>query len=166
MAAKLYEIVNEIMQLVDQVDEHGEMAAGTEDRIDELQLALTVKADNVARFIRQCDADGAAYGSEASRLAMLQKQMANKADRLKRYLKSQLERAGLTNLKTELFNLTVCNNSVPTVKLEEGRPVPDDFAKTITTISLDTAKVLEAHKAGELLPPGVSVMRGTHLRIR
>lgn len=48
MSMKLYEIVANIREAMDAVTDEGEMAPGVEERLNQLDHDLTIKADNVA----------------------------------------------------------------------------------------------------------------------
>src|SRR4051812_3342076 len=103
----LYEIVNDILRIADDVDEHGEMPPDVEARLDALDMDLRSKVDNVCRYRAQCVGEAERFKAEKDRLAALEKAQNNKADRLKKYLQLCMERAGLTKLDTELFKLGI-----------------------------------------------------------
>jgi hypothetical protein len=161
---KLYEISAAILAAFDQTDDNGELLPGVEERLTELEGALNDKADNIAALMRTCEAEAAAYKTEADRLGQLAGSAAAKADRLKRYLKAELERAGIAKLDCPRFKLAIQKNSVPSVILAAGAEIPDGFARIKR--ELDTKAVIEAVKAGGAIPDTISVVNGTHLRVR
>ena len=161
---KLYEISSAILAAFDQTDDNGELLPGVEERLTELEGALNDKADNIAALMRTCEAEAAAYRGEADRLGQLAGSAAAKADRLKRYLKAELERAGIAKLDCPRFKLAIQRNSVPSVAIAFDAEIPDQFARVRR--ELDTKAVIEAVKAGGTIPDTISVIHGTHLRVR
>ena len=161
---KLYEISAAILAAFDQCDENGELLPGVEERLTQLECELSDKADNIAALMRTCEAEAGAYRAEADRLGQLAGSAAAKADRLKRYLKTELERAGITKMDCPRFKLTIAKNSVPSVVLAAGADIPDAFARIKR--ELDTKAVIETVKAGGAIPDTISVVNGTHLRVR
>jgi hypothetical protein len=162
MPANLYAVAHEIAALL--ADDGGELPPGVEGRLDALEMALETKAENLCRYVQQLAADAVAYRGEAARLAGLASAAAAKAERLKAYLRASLETAGVTKLSTELFVVSVCKNSQPTVRLDEGAAVPAAYQRV--TIELDKAAVAADWKAGKSLPAGIACEVHTHLRIK
>lgn len=160
----LYEITSGILEAVSNVTDDGELAPGVEEKLAGLEMDLTEKVDNVAAYLRTCEAEAIAYGAEADRLGNLAASATRKAERIKAYLKEELLRAGMTNVVCPRFKVAVQRNSVPTVKLTEGAAVPERFARVKT--ELDSRAVVEAVKAGEEIPDTLTVYYGRHLRIR
>lgn len=161
---KLYEISSAILAAFDQTDDNGELLPGVEERLTELEGELADKADNIAALMRTCEAEAAAYKTEADRLGQLAGSAAAKADRLKRYLKAELERAGIAKLDCPRFKLAIQKNSVPSVAIAFDAEIPDRFARVRR--ELDTKAVIDAVKAEQPIPDTISVIHGTHLRVR
>lgn len=163
----LYTIANHIKAILDNVDDEGEMAPDVEIDLNQLSDDLTVKADHIARYMRECNADAEGYKLEADRLAALSRSAANKAERLKKYLKETLDSLNITKLDTELFKFSVCKNSVPTTTLAEGFDVaklPAEFTRV--KVELDAKAVVAAWKDNKPLPDALHVAQLTHLRIK
>lgn len=161
---KLYEISAAILAAFDQTDDNGELLPGVEERLTQLECELNEKADNIAALMRTFDAEAGAYRAEADRLGQLAAAASAKAERLKRYLKAELERAGITKMDCPRFKLAIQKNSVPSVVLAAGAEIPEAFARV--KLELDTKAVIEAVKAGGSIPDTISVVNGTHLRVR
>lgn len=160
----LYEITSSILNAVSQMTDDGELAPGVEEQLAGLEMAMTEKVDNVAAFIRTCEAEAIAYKAETDRLGNLAAVATRKAERLKAYLKEELQRAGMTRIDGPRFKVSVQRNGTPTVKLAEGAAVPERFARVKT--ELDSRAVMEAVKAGEEIPDTLTVYYGQHLRMR
>lgn len=161
----LYDVANEILLILDDASaEDGELPAGAEERLDALQMTLVEKADNILA-LAQCELrEGEALKAEAERMAKLGQAKLRRVERLKAYLLRTLEATGQRSLATQRFAVSVCNNSVPTVTLEPGAPVPADYQRT--RVELDARRVADDWRAGKPLPEAVKVVLGKHLRVR
>lgn len=159
---KLYEIAASIEEALSRTDEDGELMPGVERELDGLDMLLTEKADNIAAFMRQCDAEATAYSDEIQRLTDLKTTATNKRDRLKEYLRSTMEKLGVQNISSPRFKMSLCRNSTPSVTLTGE--IPDDYARITRT--LDSKKVIEAFKNCQPIPPCFSVTHGNHLRVK
>jgi len=160
---KLYEIAAAIDEALSRTDEDGELMPGVERELDGLDMLLTEKADNIAAFMRQCDAEANAYSDEIQRLTDLRTTATNKRDRLKEYLRSTMEKLGVQNISTPRFKMSLCKNSTPSVAFT-GVDLPDDYARITRT--LDSKKVIEQFKACQPIPACFTVTHGNHLRVK
>ncbi len=163
---KLYEISSEIEAILAAVDENGELPADLSDRLDALGLSLESKADQVCRLVRQDQADAIALECESKRLGDLAKAAWGRADRWKQYVKDCLDRAGVKRLDTELFRLVVVRNSQPSVRVNiPPEELPTQYQRV--RVEADSRALVEAWKAHPLvMPAGVTVEVGSHVRIR
>ncbi len=155
---KLYEIHDAIKALV---DEDGEIDPA---RLDRFELALQVKAEAIAKVIRNLEASEEAKREEAKRLTTSAVGDKARADWLKSYLKGTLESLALVSLDAGLFKVRIQKNSAPSVTYD-GAPesLPERFQ--MPKIEVRKAALVDAWKRGEELPPRVKVEQGTHLRI-
>ncbi len=163
MSASLYEISNELRQLLLDVDE---LDPAIEEKIDKLSMDLYGKCDGICRVLAELEGEAAAYKHEIDRLAAAMQTKTNTVDRLKKYLKTSLETIGETKLKTSLFSLSVCKNSVPSVDVdpERAEELPEEFRRV--KIEANKKALGDAWKEGKELPLFVTVQQGTHLRIK
>jgi gamma-glutamylcysteine synthetase len=87
MSMSLYEIDRTILSLVDQ--ETGEILDG--DALEQLQMERETKLENVACWIKNLTAEGAAIRAEEVSLAERRKVVERKIERLKKYLADALD---------------------------------------------------------------------------
>lgn len=160
---KLYEIAASIEAALSQTDEDGQFLPGVEKDLDALDMLLTDKAEGIAAYMAQLDAESTAYSDQIDRLKDLKSSAENRRDRLKEYLKGTMERLGTTSIATKLFKLSVCKNSMPTVKLS-GELIPPQYQRA--TVTLDAKKVIEDFRECRPIPDCLSVVQGTHLRVK
>jgi len=160
---KLYEIAAAIDEALSRTDEDGELMPGVERELDSLDMLLTEKADNIAAYMRQCDAEATAYFDEIARLTELRVTAINKRDRLKEYLRATMEKLGVQNISTPRFKMSLCKNSTPSVTLT-GELIPPEYQRV--TVTLDAKKVIEQFKACQPIPACFTITHGTHLRVK
>lgn len=162
----LYKIADSITNALVSLESHddGEIPAEAMQSLDALQMQFSEKADGICRFLRHCETQAAAVALEVERLKKMQERLDCKADWLKFYLKSCMDATGQSKCSTELFTLTICKNSRPSIKVADGKPVPPEFQRV--KIELDGTAAYDAWKAGRDLPPEIVVTQGNHLRIR
>lgn len=165
MSQPLYQLSDEIIALLAQVNEEGELDPEANKLLDQLQGDLTQKADNIVRMIEHLEGLAVSAKAQADRMARLAKSRSNNADRLKEYLKANLERLGIRHLETDSSTLSVVANPKPSVHVASADDLPDDMCRIKTVREPDKAKILEAVQDGQTLA-GVTLIRGTNLRIR
>lgn len=161
---RLYDIAAEILTLLSRADDNGELPPDIENRLDDLQIELPHKVDNVLRFAKQCEAEADVYAAEIARLRKLQSAASRTNERLRDYVKDCMELSGITKLDTTLFKLSICKNSTLSIDYDSSTPIPEPYR--VVTIELDRAKMVADYKSGAELPDGFTVTQGRHLRVR
>ena len=162
----LYELTQDGQRLLELIDDNaGQLTPEVETILQEWEGAIEKKADGYCCIIAQLERQAGAFKAEADRLKALASASDNAARRMRDRLKEAMETNGIKKLETERFKLAIQKNSVPSVRCD--RPVedlPERFRRV--RLELDREEVLEAWEAGDMLPGGVEVEKGTHLRIR
>ena len=95
---KLYELTNELQDLIEMLEEDPENEA-IKETIATLLLDLDDKAEDYVRVIRQLEADAEAAKAEKLRLAKKQSAAENAAKRMRDYLKDAMILTGRTKIK-------------------------------------------------------------------
>lgn len=159
----LYQISNDILHCLS-ADDTGELPAGMEGRLDELEMDLAQKLEGCCAAVRNLEAEEKALRVEAGRFAERAQVAANAVQRLKDYMRGNLERLNLSSVDAGLFKVRLQKNSQPSVKFD-GDPLklPPVFQKV--TVELAKAIVLACADQNMPIPEGVTVTRGNHLRI-
>lgn len=121
------------------------------------------KVDNYCKLIAGLQASAKARKAESDRLKELAGLDQIKADRLKERLKDSLKLRDQKKVKTALFNLSVCNNSRPSLTIPEVENLPDEFTKLVKEPDKDAIK--QALEDGQKID-GCQLVLGDHLRIR
>ena len=93
------------------------------DTLEGLKGDLTVKAQNVAAYCLNLEAESHAIESVAASLAGKAKAVQNRSESLKSYLKAQMLRTGITEIKANdgSFSVKIRNNPASVEILEPGQ---------------------------------------------
>lgn len=135
--------------------------------IAELHDGIVDKAENIAKFILSLEADEKAIGGEMMRLAARRKSAECKADWLRSYLLSELQSAGITQIKRDVLTVSVRTNN-PSITIHNEEAIPQEWRRVIPeTWEPDKKAMLEHIKAtGELIPGVEYVANRKRLEIR
>ena len=159
---KLYEISNELAAILGHDEE--ELSQEVAERIDQLQVALDTKIENLLGYRQGLLADAEAMEAEAARLKKRADTATRRADWLKTYLHDCLQRMAIGKISTTTFTATIAKSPLKVV-IEEGLEIPFEYAREKRTVEFDKKLALDDFKAGKTLPPGITVVQGTHLKI-
>jgi hypothetical protein len=160
----LYELAADYRHALDALTAREDLPAeAIADTLAGLQGALEDKALNVARYVRNLEAEAAAIDEARKRMEARAKSAANQAKRLKDYLRLELERTGLTPKAPDLA--LALRKNPPSVRIDDEARLPADYLETVTTTRARKQALLEALKAGETIP-GATLSQSTRLVIR
>lgn len=163
---KLYELADNFRQAEDLVNS-AESDAELKEAIDyltETESELVIKFENIAKFIRNLEAEEEAYKAEADRLTKLAKSRRHKIDGLKDYLKYVMETEDLQKINGDLFTVSLRNNSNFSVNVVDESHIPKEyFVEHKPTV--DKRKLLDHMKTTGEVFEGVEVRKGKHIRI-
>jgi replicative superfamily II helicase len=158
---KLYELAKNYVQLMEMAEEFDSDALV--DTLESLQDAIEDKAENIAKFIKNLEADAKIIKEEEQRLAERRRAIETKVDKLKTYLQEQLEIAGLQKVKCPTITVSIQNNP-PSVEVVDETAIPSDFLIP-QPAKIDKKSILERLKNGEEVP-GVVLKQTKGVRIR
>lgn len=150
----LYQINQEIMDCIDM--ETGEILDTA--KLDGLQLALEDKLEGIGCWIKNLEAEAAAYKTEKDAFAARQKAAENKAASLKKYLSDYLRGCPFETLRVK-----VSFRKSESLEVSESAIVPEEFLKY--TVDVNKAELKKAVKAGLVLD-GVQLVQKQNIQIR
>lgn len=158
---KLYELAQNYAELLEIAEE---IESDTlVDTLEALQDAIEDKAENIAKFIRNLEADAKIIREEEQRLAERRRAIEAKVERLKTYLQEQLETAGIEKVKRPTITVAIQANP-PSVDVIDETAIPSDFLIPQAP-KVDKKSILERLKNGETVP-GVTLKQTKGVRIR
>jgi len=146
----LYDLNAEIEALLDAVDENGEVTQETLEKLDELNLQTNTKLENIAKYIRNIEAENKIVESEIKRLTDRKKRNQNKIESLENYIKSYLLVAGIKKIDTDLFSFSFRKSDA--VIITNELLIPDEFKKEKTEIALDKDTIKKLLRNGDAVP--------------
>ena len=160
---KLYEISQEIEAILAGTED-GELPADAEDRLTACTLAFEQKAEAILRFRAGIEGEENAIAIEMQRLTYRKEMLARRSAWLKDYLFREMQRLGIGKVSGTTFTATVCK-SPPSVQIDEGTPIPPEFTRTKTEVSVDKTKILNDARMNKELPKGIRVVQNQYLKI-
>jgi DNA repair exonuclease SbcCD ATPase subunit len=158
---KLYELAQNYAQLMEMAEEMESDALV--DTLEALQDAIEDKAENIAKLIKNLEADAKIIKEEEKRLAERRQSIEKKIERLKQYLQEQLEVAGLQKVKRPTITVAIQNNP-PSVEIADEKLIPSEFMIP-QPAKVDKRAILERLKNGEEIP-GCSLKQTKGVRIK
>lgn len=167
MNLKLYDLANDYQRALVELPESGLDEQTIHDTLEGLEGALTVKAQNVAAYALNLEAEAEAVRSVAKRVADRAEALENRAISLRGYLYANMKRTGITEIKAADGSFTAkIKNNPPSVDLAEGVVLPSEFIRTIPArTEPDKAKLKDALKAGQVIE-GARLVQGDRLEIK
>jgi hypothetical protein len=145
----LYEIVDHLTALFDSLEmvTDPRLKAEAELDIQRYLEAEVKKADNIAGYLAQCQAQQAAAKAEIERLRQRAQLWEAREGRVRQYTQSVMERFDLRKVEgnTATFSLRA---APPSVIVSDPNLVPNEFKKTTVTVSIDKTAIKKAIGAG------------------
>ena len=162
----LYELSAQLAVVQDEIiNDEGVISGELEKQLDTLLPAITEKAGNLGRWIRNLDGNIEAVESEITRLKKRKEVNGHLQARLKAYLKDSMEKAGMDKIDTGIMVLAIQKNP-PSVELVDETMIPASYKDVIPEqYVISKKRILEALKAGEEVK-GAVLHQGTHIRLR
>ncbi len=158
---KLYELAQNYAELLEMAEEMESDALV--DTLSALQDAIEDKAENIAKLVKNLEADAKIIKEEEQRLTERRRAIEAKIERLKTYLQEQLETAGIEKVKRPTITVAIQANP-PSVDVIDETAIPSDFLIPQAP-KLDKRSILERLKKGESVP-GVTLKQTKGVRIR
>lgn len=166
---KLYEIADARAILDEWLSEsEGEITPELEAMLAEVAEDGAEKIERVALYVRERRAHAAAVKEERDRLDAIVKRETKAADSLLEYLHRQMDALNTPRVIGKLCTVAIQKNSQPAVLCSVDAFNLNDILLRKETISytVDREEVLRRWKANEHLPAEISVVQGSHVRIR
>lgn len=157
---KLYELTSNYAAVLDKAEEVG--LEVLKDTLESIEEEIEDKAENIAKMVKNLEAEAKAIKEEEERLAARRKSVENKKDHLKIYLQDQLEVAGLSKIKRPTLTVSIQNNP-PSVKVIDEKLL--NAYMVPVEPKLDKKTLLADLKEGKQVA-GAEIYQSRGLRIR
>jgi predicted nuclease with TOPRIM domain len=157
---ELYRLTQNYLSVMEMAEE---MDTDTlKDTLESIEEEIHDKAENIAKLVKNLNADVDALKTEEKRLADRRKSLENKVIHLKEYLQNQLEVAGLDKVKRPTLTVSIQNNP-PSVKVIDEKLLSDFMIPQDP--KLDKKAILTALKEGQEVN-GAELFQSRGVRIR
>ena len=160
--AKLYELstgYKNIEYLLENGEDNEELAAV----LNTLDAEIEDKAENIAKLIKNYEADIEAFKTEEKRIAERRRTLENIVKRLKEYLFNNMKLTGKTKFKKGTFSFNIAKNP-PSVEITNVDIISSDY-KVLTEV-LDKKAILQDLKDGKDVQGAILKDDNESLRIR
>lgn len=166
MSNSLYALSDEYLQAAKVLSDLDMDEQTVADTLEGLAGALEVKATNVAMFAKNLEATAEAIKQAEADMAARRKAIENRAARVRAYLKSNMERTGLTEISCPHFKIAIRKNP-PSVSIVAEELIPAEFKKQLPPPppTVDKKAIADALKAGQDVP-GARLEQGTRVDIK
>jgi FKBP-type peptidyl-prolyl cis-trans isomerase len=106
MSNSLYQLTNEFMEIVSQLEEMELEPETMQDTLDSLQAPIEEKVENIVKYTKSLEALAEAKKAEAKRLSESAASDLKKAEWFKNYMADNLQKAGISKLQAGVFALS------------------------------------------------------------
>ena len=154
--SSLYEINQELLNCIDL--ETGEII--DTDKFDALQIDRNEKLENVALWYKNLLSEAVAFKAEKDVFAEKQKRAEAKADSLKKYLDGALNGSKFNTVKVD-----ITYRKSTSVEVVDQEAIPEQYLRTVTTVSPDKTEIAKALKVGEAIA-GVELKENQNIQIK
>jgi len=156
---KLYEIEKEIREVLEQVDENGELLEGAFERFMGLKVEESVKIENTALFYKELIAEARAIKAEEEALSARRKARENEATRIKTYLDMSL-----AGSKFESARVVLSYRKSSAVNILNEDAIPQNFREPQPD-KIMKAEIKKALNSGMNIP-GAVLIENQNLQIK
>jgi hypothetical protein len=163
----LYELSDQYLAVLEllELDSIDDDAGQLELALDSIAARITDKAEGIVGLVKQFEGMAELRAAEAKRMKALADADQKRADRLRDYLLRHLVEIGTEKIDTARFRISVRQNP-PSVQVVDEAQIPEEYLRTVTTVSVDKRGILDALKATGEIPSGVEIIHGTRLDVR
>ncbi len=160
----LYEIANEYQEIANSIGECDEISVEQIAMLDMVSEDIKHKSINIGSLIRNLEVESNSIKEAIDKMESRKISVDKKIEHLKEYLKVNLERCELKEVKSPLFDIKIKINPAA-VFVKDMNAIPDKYFKEIIDRRLDKFLVAQELK-NEIMIPGVSLERRTRVDIR
>ena len=129
---KLYELANDYQRALIELPESGFDEQTIADTLEGLEGALTIKAQNVAAYVLNLEAEIEAVKAVAKRISERAEILENRAKSLRNYLYVNMKRSGISEIKANDGSFTAkIRMNPPAVEIVPDVILPTEFIRLI-----------------------------------
>ena len=160
MSLSLYHMTEEYRQALQELTDADLPDDVVRDTLEALSGELLKKGEAVAAFTLNLGAEIDAIKAVEKRISDRRKALEKRADNLREYLRTNMEKAGISEIKALDGSFTAkLGKGRPSVVIDDETALPDDSDYVRWTKAPNKTAIAEAIKAGKEVP-------GAHLEIK
>lgn len=163
MEMKLYEIADQYRNALKLLADPELPAEAVAHTLEGLSGELGAKAWNVAAALMQMEGEAELIRRAEERMARRRKALERRATALRNYLKAQMERVEVYEIRSPEFVIRVKPNP-PRVIIDNEAVLPDGFKHAETVMHIDKIALRDALQAGAAIA-GAHLEQETHVEI-
>jgi Siphovirus Gp157 len=165
MNTSLYEIAGSYRAISDRLHDLDLDEQTIADTLEGVGGDLQEKSVNVAKYFRNLEAMADQIKQAESQMSARRKAIEKRAASLKEYLKTNMERAGISKIESPWFAISIKQNP-ESVHVDDETAIPRDYFREIpVSYQLDKVLCKQAIKDGYEIP-GCHLEHGTRLDIK
>lgn len=157
----LYQINQQIEDLLDQVNDDGEILEGVFEQLTELQMAESDKLEAIGCLLKNWKSDADAIRAEEKKLADRRRATENRTERLRDYAAWYMQQTGKQKFNSPRAVLSFRKST--SVNIADESMIPTEYFQIKTEIS--KAEIAKALKSGVTVPGAVLVEK-QNLQVR
>lgn len=161
--AKLYDITQNYNNLLDLLNNAEIPKDMIDNALNEVGEEFELKAENIAKLIKNFESDVKSFKEEENRIADRRKVLENRIKNLKDYLENAMRATGKTSFKRGTFSFAIQKNA-PSVDIIDESKIPKKWYIKKDPV-LNKKEILETLKNGGKVR-GVQLVQTESLRIR
>lgn len=162
---KLYEINQEYEQILnDLYTDDGEVNQDALMRLEQNELDAEKKIVATACYIKNMEAEREAISAAKKAMAEREARYKKRADELQGYLLFNMEKRGISNVKSPYFEIKL-KKCPASVDILDQAALPAEYLRTKTEVVPDKIKMLSEMKMGVIIP-GASLKHNMKLDIQ
>lgn len=159
----LYDLSVEYRQLSEMLENSDIPEDVINTTLESIELPFEEKADNIAKLLRNLEAEETAFRNEIKRLSDRAKTLSNRQKSIKQYLEDCMKLSGKKKFKTNTFTFNIQRNK-QVVDVVNFSDIPLEYL-IIQEPKVDKKLLYEDLKAGAEIP-GVELRESESLRIK
>lgn len=161
---KLFEISSQYQSLMNEISECDELTSEQLQAIESIDDSMQEKAKAIGAVIKNMESDFFAINDAIKTMEERARKINTKIESIKNYLKENLERCDIKEVKSPFFDIKIKLNPASVIVNDETL-IPEQYYKEQTLRKLDKG-LLSQELKNNVLIPGVMLERHTRIEIR
>jgi len=164
MMKPLYEISSQYEKLMNDIMQCDEINQEQLSSITLIEDNIKDKSINVAAFIKNLESESDCIDKVISSMEERQRKVISKINFLTTYLKENLEKCNINEVKSSMFDIKIKLNPASVV-VQDEKIIPSHYFKEMIMKRLDKTMISNELK-NNIMIPGVSLERRTRIEIK